>query len=74
MPTVKKGESQKEYLSRCIPVVMKEGGKGGQDHAIAKCIGMYKEAKKRKRAKGSMEEPTWDEQETKIAIILPPNL
>ncbi len=71
MPAVKKGESKEKYLSRCIPVVMKEGGKGGQNHAIAKCEGMYKEAQKRKRAKGSKEEPVWEEQETKIAIILP---
>lgn len=46
MPAIQKGESQKDYVSRCIPTVMKEGGKGGQKHAITKCYGMYRQHEK----------------------------
>ena len=75
MPKVNSKESKEHYLSRCIPVVLKEGGKGGQAHAIAKCSGMYEESKKRKKAHGSQDEPDFDkENETKIAIIIPPIL
>ena len=43
MPTVKKGEKQKEFVSRCIPIVMKEGKTLVQ--AQGKCFGMWKQRK-----------------------------
>src|SRR5215471_12563717 len=41
MPAVKKGESKSDYMKRCIPEVMGEGA--AQDHAVAKCSGMFDE-------------------------------
>jgi len=49
MPSVKKGENSKSYMSRCIPVVKKEGK--SQEAAVGQCYGMYKSkwtAKKKK--------------------------
>lgn len=49
MPSVKKNESSKSYMSRCIPMVKKEGRT--QEQAVGKCYGMYKSkwsAKKKK--------------------------
>jgi len=40
MPSVRKGESSKSYMSRCIPTVKKEGAK--QKAAVGKCYGMYR--------------------------------
>ncbi len=39
MPEVKTGESRKDYLGRCIPMVMSEGLNRNQ--AVGKCEGMY---------------------------------
>lgn len=70
MPSVRKNESKEKYLSRCIPTVLKEGG--SRDHAIAKCIGMYEQSKKKKQAKGDTSEPDFDkENDLKVAIFLP---
>lgn len=49
MPSVKKGESSKSYMSRCIPTVKKEGK--SQKQAVGQCYGMFRSkwtAKKRK--------------------------
>lgn len=40
MPNVRKGESSKSYMSRCIPIVKKEGAT--QKAAVGKCYGMYR--------------------------------
>jgi hypothetical protein len=40
MPSVKRNESSKSYLSRCIPIVKKEGST--QKAAVGKCYGLYK--------------------------------
>jgi len=40
MPSVKKGESQKSYMSRCVPQVKAEGKK--QSQAVAQCLSMFK--------------------------------
>jgi hypothetical protein len=39
MPAVKKGEKRNDYVSRCIPTVMKEGK--DQKAAVGKCEGMF---------------------------------
>lgn len=44
IPNVKKGESEQDYVSRCIPIVMKEGNVTRQQ-AAGKCFGMYREYK-----------------------------
>lgn len=40
MPTVKPNESEKEWMSRCVPAVLAEGKK--QDQAVAQCLNMYR--------------------------------
>lgn len=40
MPSVKRGESQKSYLSRCVPAVKAEGKT--QKQAVGQCYGMFK--------------------------------
>ena len=52
MPSVRKGESQKSYMKRCVPAVMAEGK--SQKQALGQCYGMYRSkwtASKRKRKK-----------------------
>ena len=41
MPSVRKNESSKSYLSRCIPIVKKEGK--SQKAALGQCYGMHRE-------------------------------
>jgi hypothetical protein len=60
MPNVNPKESLNDYMSRCIPVVMKEGKT--QDQAKGKCYGMYKQSKKKKEAKGDSSEPNFDKE------------
>ena len=40
MPSVRKGENSKSYMSRCIPTVKKEGTT--RKAAVGKCYGMYR--------------------------------
>ena len=42
MPKVKAGESQKDWMGRCMPVVKDEGAT--QEQAVGKCLGMYRHA------------------------------
>jgi hypothetical protein len=41
MPSVKKGESQSDYMKRCVPEVKSEGKPVKQ--CIAQCLSMYKQ-------------------------------
>lgn len=43
MPTPRKDESEADFVSRCIPVLIGEGK--SQDEATAICYSMYKEKK-----------------------------
>lgn len=45
MPTPEKGETEKDFIARCIPYVIKEEGIE-QDHAVAKCYGIWRQDKK----------------------------
>lgn len=49
MPTPKKGETQSKFIARCVPVVLAEDDTKNQAHAVAKCYGMWKQSKKKKR-------------------------
>lgn len=40
MPSVKRGESQSNYMKRCVPMVMAEGKKNKA--AVGQCMGMFK--------------------------------
>lgn len=46
MPKPKDGESQKDFVSRCIPIVMGDGTAKDNKQAAAVCYSMYTEAKK----------------------------
>lgn len=46
MPKPKDGESQKDFVSRCIPIVMGDGTAKDNKQAVAVCYSMYAEAKK----------------------------
>lgn len=48
MPSVRKGESEKAFVKRCIPIVLKEGTAKDGEQAAAICHSMYREAKKAK--------------------------
>ncbi len=43
MPTVKPGESRKDFVERCIPVVLGDGTAEGQAQAVAVCSSMWRE-------------------------------
>ena len=47
MPSPAKGESQQDYISRCISQLRHEGY--GQKEAIGRCYGMYRHYKKKAR-------------------------
>ena len=44
MPEPKSGESEQDFVSRCVPIVMHEGAT--QDQALGKCYGIYRNATK----------------------------
>lgn len=53
MPTPKPGETQNQWMGRCVPYVMQEGKKAEQ--AVAQCLSMWKQYEQRemnKLAKG----------------------
>jgi len=52
MPAVKPNESRNDYVSRCIPYVIKNEG-ATQEQAVGKCEGMYTSKKITARKRGS---------------------
>lgn len=48
MPTPNKNEKKSEFLSRCIPILIKEDKP--QDQSVAICISMWEEHKKKAAA------------------------
>lgn len=51
MPTPGKDESEKDFVSRCIPIVLKEGTAKNQDQAAAICYSMFESHGKENHAK-----------------------
>lgn len=49
MPTPRKGESEKNYVPRCIAYIMHEGKTGNPSEAAAICHSMYREWRKKQR-------------------------
>lgn len=41
MPAVRKGESRKDYMARCVPYLMKNEGHNNNKSAVGKCEGLY---------------------------------
>lgn len=72
MPSVNPKESEKKYVSRCIPVLIKEGKSA--DQAAAICHSMYKQSKKRKESKGDFSEPDFEKENDMDGIIFLSNL
>lgn len=46
MPTPRSGESEDDFVSRCIPIVIDEGTAEDGSQAAAICHSMYRESKK----------------------------
>lgn len=55
MPTPKKGQTQKEFVQECIPVLIKEGKEA--DQATAICYSMWKESKAEEISKDVFDNP-----------------
>lgn len=49
MPTPKKNEKEKDYVERCIPIVLHEGTAKDGAQASAICHSKYQEYKKKKK-------------------------
>jgi hypothetical protein len=47
MPSVKPGESEKDFVSRCIPIVMREHEGMENKQAVAICYSIYKNKDKK---------------------------
>jgi HK97 family phage prohead protease len=58
MPTPKAGETEKEWLNRCIPVVLDEGTAKDQKQAVAICKQMWRDKDKKERAMAEFEKRT----------------
>ena len=58
MPTPNKKESKKDYIQRCVPIVLDEGTAKDSKQAVAICSSMWEQDKKKKknRAKALLEE------------------
>lgn len=50
MPEVKQGESEQEWLGRCIPYQLNENPDMEKDQAAAICYSMYEKSKKNEEA------------------------
>lgn len=48
MPTPNEGESESDFVSRCIPIVIEDGSAEDQDQAVAMCYSYWEQAKKEK--------------------------
>jgi hypothetical protein len=53
MPTPKKGESEDDFVKRCIPIVIDDGTADDGSQAAAICHSMYEQSK---RSEGRMPE------------------
>lgn len=49
MPTPKKNEKKKDFIARCIPIVLEEGTAKDQDQAVAICNSIWDKSKKEKK-------------------------
>ena len=51
MPKPKTDESEKEFVSRCIPIVLKEGTAKDNSQAVAICHSLYQQHQKKSKRK-----------------------
>lgn len=59
-------ESEKEFVSRCAGNTQMNKDYPDNKQRVAVCYSVYRQALKKKRAKGSAEEPTWEEVQAEI--------
>jgi len=60
IPKPAKEDSRDEFIEKCMHALKDE--KRSQEQKLAICFSTWKNAKKRKKAQGSIEEPKWEEQ------------
>ena len=48
MPSVRKGESRKSFVSRCVPIVIREGTAKDGSQGTAICNSIWKNRNKKK--------------------------
>jgi hypothetical protein len=53
MPEPKSGETQNDFIARCVPIVIDEGKT--QDQALGKCYGIWRSSKKKSLIKTAKE-------------------
>lgn len=51
MPRVRKGEPEKDFVNRAVPVILKEKDVKDRKHAVAKAHGIWQQSKKKKKKK-----------------------
>ena len=68
IPSRSRDESRDEYISKCMHALKDENKP--QDQKVAICFSQWKKAKSKKKSKGSVEEPKWEEQQFDGGIIL----
>jgi hypothetical protein len=69
-PSEKGKKGRQKFVSRCMEAIKDD--KRPQAQKLAICFTTYKNAKRRKVAKGSVEEPDWDvDFEDKNSVIIP---
>ena len=54
MPEPREGESQQEFISRCIRVVKQENPEKTTEQAAGQCYGMWEQSKKRRSNSSSL--------------------
>lgn len=62
IPSPKGKEKQDDFVSRCMGDKVMNSDYKDQKQRAAVCYSQWRKAKKKKKAKGSSEEPLWDEQ------------
>ncbi len=53
MPTPRKNEKKDDYMKRCVPMVMEEGTAKDNKQAVAICMSMFKQHKKKMMSRGA---------------------
>ncbi len=66
LPRPSKNEKQDEFISRCAGDTMMNKDFPETKQRVAVCYSQWKQAKKKKVAKGSDEDPTWEEHKADI--------
>ena len=67
---LKRGEEGKrDFLDKCFHATKQEGKP--QEQRIAQCLSMWRQAVEEKRAKGSCEDPKWEDFEVGGFILFP---